>query len=840
MLRFFFNSLLALMVIGIISVVIVTAYVLPQLPNIDTLRDVKMQVPLRVYTRDLALIAEFGEKRRTPINIEEVNPQLIQAFLAAEDDRFYVHPGVDWQGLVRAAYSLLKTGSKKQGGSTITMQVARNFFLSREKTYLRKLNEIFLALKIERELSKDEILELYLNKIYLGQRAYGVAAAAYVYYGTDVNSLNLAQVAMIAGLPKAPSTTNPISNAERAKIRREYVLQRMLTLGYISESEFKQAASAPISASLHSALVEVEAPYVAEMVRSELVNEMGDEAYNSGLVVSTTIVNKNQIAANQALRKTLLDYDRRHGYRGPEHSIGIDIDPDEQEIKELLESFSSVANLYPALVTYVDEQSITAYISGIGEIEIGWEGLEWARKYISESRRGGKPKKAADILAKGDVVRLQEMDDGQWRLTQIPEVEGALVSLNPDNGALLALVGGFDFYKNKFNRATQARRQPGSGFKPFIYSAGIEAGKSAASIINDAPIVFDDPGVEDEWRPENYSKKSYGPTRLRVALTKSRNLVSIRLLHEIGVSFALEHIKKFGFDTERLSGNLSLALGSAELTPWELARGYSVFANGGHLIEPYYIEKISTYADEIVFEHQPLTVCHDCPQEEELEEAQFNPDVEDTLNESITETPNIEPTAISNKLSEVELAEIVQVQEKEQELEYAPRVIDARNVWITNSITRDVIKSGTGVRAKSLGRTDLSGKTGTTNDLHDAWFSGFNSNVVAVSWIGFDDFTPLGRGINGAETGASAALPMWIEYMRTALDGMPEAIMNRPEGLVNVRINPENGKLANVSDPNAIFEVFRAENAPQQSEETLQPEILLTDPESESVPSQLF
>ncbi|MCG8378850.1 MAG: transglycosylase domain-containing protein, partial [Proteobacteria bacterium] len=588
MLRFAFNFLLSLLVLGIITIVIVSWYILPGLPDIETLKDVKMQVPLRVYSSDLSLIAEFGEKRRTPIEIDNVPKQMVEAFLAAEDDRFYIHPGVDWQGIARAAYSLIKTGSKKQGGSTITMQVARNFFLSREKTYLRKLNEIFLALKIERELGKDDILELYLNKIYLGQRAYGVAAAAQVYYGTDINSLSLPQIAMIAGLPKAPSTTNPISNPERALIRREYVLQRMLTLAYISEEEYQAANSSPITASLHTASIDIEAPYIAEMVRSELIEQQGDIAYSSGLVVTTTILDRNQNAANQALRNALLAYDKRHGYRGPESQIDYDFSLEEKDLAVLLESFPVLASLYPALVTGVDEKSISAYITGIGQVEVSWEGLKWARKYISENRRGAQPKTASEILNIGDVIRLLETKEGGWTLSQIPEVEGALVSLNPNNGATFALVGGFDFYRNKFNRVTQARRQPGSGFKPFIYSAGIAAGKTAASIINDAPIVFEDPGIEDEWRPENYSKKSYGPTRLREALTHSRNLVSIRLLHELGVSFALEHIQKFGFNIEQLPQNLSLSLGSAELTPWEMARAYSVFANGGFLIEPYF------------------------------------------------------------------------------------------------------------------------------------------------------------------------------------------------------------------------------------------------------------
>lgn len=802
------------MVLGIIAIVIVSSYVMPGLPDIDTLKNVKMQVPLRVYSSDLSLIAEFGEKRRTPVNIENVQPKLIQAFLSAEDDRFYVHPGVDWQGIARAAYSLVKTGSKKQGGSTITMQVARNFFLSREKTYLRKLNEIFLSFKIERELTKDEILELYLNKIYLGQRAYGVAAAAQVYYGTDINALNLAQVAMIAGLPKAPSTTNPISNPERALIRRNYVLNRMLTLSYITQEEFNEASSMPISASLHTTPIDLEAPYIAEMVRSDLIDKQGDAIYNTGLIVTTTIKDKNQTAANQALRNALLAYDKRHGYRGTEHHIEEIANKTEEELAALLETFPTLGNLYPAIVNHVDEKYITASVSGIGQIEVNWQGLEWARKYISENRKGAKPKSATEIVKIGDIIRLVETEDGEWALSQLPEVEGSLISLSPDDGSLLALVGGFDFYKNKFNRITQARRQPGSGFKPLIYSAGIEAGKTAATLINDAPIVFDDPGVEDEWRPENYSHKSYGPTRIRVALTHSRNLVSIRLLHAIGVPFALKHIKNFGFDIEQLPQNLSLSLGSAEITPWQLARAYSVFANGGYLIDPYFINEIKTYDDEITFQATPLTVCHDCvdPQPDALTVKE-----NETENESETTNPILE-----------EAEEVIE----ETKSFNAPRVLSAQNAWIMNSMLRDVINLGTGRRALTLNRTDLAGKTGTTNDQHDAWFSGFNSKVVTISWVGFDKFQPLGS----RETGGRAALPMWIDYMKVALEGMPESIMKRPEGLVNVRINPDTGELANVNDPAAKFEVFRIENAPKAKTETKQPDIFLQESESGSIP----
>jgi penicillin-binding protein 1A len=815
MLRFFFNFLLSIMVLGIITIVIVSWYVVPGLPDIDALKDVRMQVPLRVYSSDLSLIAEFGEKRRAPIEIENVQPKLIEAFLSAEDDRFYVHPGVDWQGIARAVYSLIKTGSKKQGGSTITMQVARNFFLSREKTYLRKLNEIFLAFKIERELSKDEILELYLNKIYLGQRAYGVAAAAQVYYGTEINSLNIAQVAMIAGLPKAPSTTNPISNPDKAITRRNYVLQRMLTLSYITEEEFKEASEAPVSASIHTTPIDLEAPYIAEMVRSDLIEKQGDTVYSNGLMVTTTVRDRNQNAANKALRNALLDYDKRHGYRGAEHHID-DIElKSEEDIAVLLESFPTLGNLYPGLVTQVNEKSIGVIVSGIGEIEITWEGLEWASKYISENRKRSKPKTADEIVEVGDVIRVIETETGDWALSQLPEIEGGLISLSPNDGSILALVGGFDFYKNKFNRITQARRQPGSGFKPLIYSAALEAGNTAATLINDAPIVFDDPGVEDEWRPENYSHKSYGPTRLRVALTHSRNLVSIRLLHAIGVPFALEHIQKFGFDIDQLPHNLSLSLGSAEISPWQLARAYSVFANGGFLIDPYFIDEVKTYGDEVLFKATPLSVCLEC----EKEETEITID-EEELFENDIETIN----PVFEEVTEIE------------EPLHAPRVLSAQNAWIMNSMLRDVIKHGTGRRALQLNRTDLSGKTGTTNDQHDAWFSGFNANVVTISWVGFDKFQPLGS----RETGGRAALPMWIDYMKVALEGMPESIMERPKGLVNVRIDPNTGQLANANNPDAIFEVFRVENAPKALEETKQPDVFLQESESSSIPEQLF
>lgn len=802
MLRFTFYSLLFFFALLVTCAAGLTWYIVPKLPDIDTLKDVQLQIPLRVYSGDQSLIAEFGEKRRTPINIDEVPEQIILAFLAAEDDRFYKHPGVDWQGIARAAITLIKTGEKKQGGSTITMQVARNFFLSREKTYLRKLNEVFLAFKIERSLTKDEILELYLNKIYLGQRAYGIAAAAQIYYGAELFELNLAQIAMLAGLPKAPSTTNPITNPEAAKQRRQYVLERMLRVGFISKDEFNAAVNEPLTASLHATYIDLDAPYVAEMVRKDLIEQYGEDVYTSGLNVYTTLIDRNQTAANHALRKALLEYDERHGFRGPEQHIELQSDMTEDDWSKLLAEYSVVNGLYPGLVIHVAEQSMSVFMTGIGVIDIDWSGLSWARKYITENRRGSAPKKADEIVQPGDIIRIVEDADGNWRLSQIPSVEGGLISLDPKNGAILALVGGFDFYHSKFNRVTQAFRQPGSGFKPFIYSAALAAGETAASIFNDAPVVFSDPGIEDEWRPENYGRDYKGPMRMRKALTQSRNLVSIRLLNKIGVPFALEHVARFGFDTERLPKNLSLALGSGEISMWEQARGFAVFANGGFMIEPYYIQRIVDASGKSVFEANPKVICEECltpiENNEQAEEmAAEDPDLTDQESITVTQAPGPKPVQVTNG----------------PETRYAERVIDARNIWIMNSITRDVIQFGTGRRALVLGRKDLSGKTGTTNDQRDAWFSGFNSNIVAISWVGFDKFLPLGS----RETGARAALPMWIEYMKVALESMPEKIMPRPEGLVNVRINSETGKPASANDPDAIFEVFRNEYAPTAS-----------------------
>lgn len=794
MLRFLFSLVLSGVVAGLIVVGLVLVYIIPELPEIDTLRDVRLQVPLRIYSQDGSLISEYGEKRRTPITIDAVPVTMIKAFLAAEDDRFYEHPGVDWQGILRAAINLIRTGEKSQGGSTITMQVARNFFLSREKSYLRKVNEIFLSFKIESELSKDEILELYLNKIYLGQRAYGIAAAAQVYYGADISELSLAQMAVIAGLPKAPSTTNPVSAPDRALKRRNYVLGRMLIQQYISQAEHDEAVDAPITASLHSPDIQVEAPYIAEMVRKFLTEEYGEEAYSKGYRVFTTIRDKDQVAANHALRYALLNYDNRHGYRGTEYEHELSEDSGEEQWKQLLSAYPVIGELYPALVIDTQEQSLSAYLSGVGLIDIEWDGLKWARPYITENRRGAAPKTAEDIVQAGAVIRVIEDEEGQWRLSQIPAVEGGLISLDPLKGATQALVGGFDFQRSKFNRITQAFRQPGSNFKPFIYSAALEKGYTAASVINDAPVVFDDPGVEDAWRPENYSGKAFGPTRLREALIRSRNLISIRILHAIGVPWAKNHIKKFGFDTDELPHNLSLALGSGAISPWQLARAYCVLANGGFYVEPYFIDRIESYDGEIVFQANPPTVCRECEEENENGELQAG----DMLDDTQAETGEI--------IDEVNEPGI----ETEEMPAYAPRVVSAQNIWIIQSIMRDVIQHGTGRKAKSLKRTDLAGKTGTTNDQRDAWFSGFNASMVGVAWVGFDKFQPLGN----AETGARVALPMWIKYMEVALEDVPQHMPDPPPGMLNIRINKRTGAPAKSDDPDAFFEIFRAEHAP--------------------------
>jgi len=763
-------------------------YLAPSLPDIDNLRDIRFQVPLKVVSHEGELIAEFGEQRRIPLAYEEIPEQMIQAFLAAEDDSFFTHPGVDYRGLLRAGIQLALTGEKKQGGSTITMQVARNFYLTRQKTYTRKLSEIFLALRIEDDLSKPEILALYLNKIYLGHRAYGVGAAAQVYYGKTVDGLDLAQTAMIAGLPKAPSRFNPLANPPRAVERRDYVLGRMLGLGYIDQREYDAAVAQPITASRYSPAVAVEAPYVAEMVRAEMVEQFGPEAYTGGYVVHTTVRGKEQAAANRGVRNALDAYTQRHGYFGAEEQLA-ELPEEQAALDALLADRPTVGDLRPALVTAINDKTFTAYLGDGLNVEVTWAQMKWARPYISADRRGPTPKQAEDIVQVGNLIRLKrlidENDQTIWQLAQVPRAAAALIALTPDDGAVRALVGGYDFYHSKFNRATQASRQPGSGFKAFIYSAALENGFTPASLINDAPVVFEDPSLEGAWRPENYSGKFFGPTRLRYALTKSRNLVSIRLLRSMGVEAALQHIAKFGFDPASLPSNLSLALGSANVTPIQMAASYAVLANGGYRVTPYFIARIEIDGGDSVFEAKPLQACPDCPEPE--------PKTDGVM------ATAAEPLAAENQAQDT--------------AESAPRVIDARNRYLMYSMMQDVVRSGTATKARALGRKDIAGKTGTTNDQRDAWFNGFNEHIVANAWVGFDDNGKLGRG----EVGGRAALPAWMDYMRVALDGLPDQEPRMPEGIVTARIDPRTGRRAAAGSEGAFFEMFRRENAPDDN-----------------------
>ncbi|MGB5442348.1 MAG: penicillin-binding protein 1A [Gammaproteobacteria bacterium] len=769
--RFLLYTLLLGSLVATLLVVVLYVKIESNLPSIDVLKEVKLQEPLRIYTHDRKLLAEFGDKRRVPVSIDQVPESMIHAFLAAEDDRFFQHSGVDFPGLLRAVVELITTGEKRSGGSTITMQMARNFFLPTEKTYLRKLTEIMLAFRIEKSLSKNEILELYLNKIYLGNRAYGVEAAARVYYGKGISDISLAQVAMIAALPKAPSRINPLNDAEAATARRNYILGRMHRLGYIDEATLDAAIDEVDQASLHKVRSGASAAYLAEMARNEMVQRYGRSVYTAGYEVVTSIDAVKQAAANLALRKALLDYSKRHGYRGPEARVNPE-EYDEAAFSKLLAGYPVIGGLAAAVVTGTDEKTATAVLASSEVITIEWQGLAWARPYVNENRMGKSPRLAADVLAPGDVIRVLQAVDGSWQLAQVPVVEGALVSLRPEDGAIQALVGGFDFSRSKFNRVTQARRQPGSSFKPVIYSAALDKGFTAATLINDAPVVFDDPALESTWRPENYSGQFYGPTRMREALYRSRNLVSIRILRKIGINYVVGYAERFGFSRDQMPRDLTLALGSAAVSPMQMARAYAALANGGYLIEPWFIKSIQDPDGNEVFRANPPLVCPDCP-------------------------PPLEPIDAAAAL----------------ESSAAKQVMSPQTVWLMTSMMQDVIQRGTGKQARVLNRSDLAGKTGTTNDQNDAWFCGFNYSQVAVAWVGFDKLAPLGR----KETGGKAALPMWIDYMRAALAGVKQRRAEPPQGLVTVRIDPASGLLAGSGQSDAIFETFREESVPQQT-----------------------
>lgn len=779
----------------------------PRLPSVDVLRDVRLQVPLRVYSADNRLLATFGETRRIPVKIEQVPKELKNAFLAAEDANFYTHPGVDWQGVARAVGLMIsKRTLHVPGGSTITQQVARGFFLSSEVSLTRKMTEIFLSFRIEHELSKDEILELYLNKIFFGNRAYGVAAAAEFYYGKTLDQLTLGEDAMLASLPKFPSSSNPLNNRVRATERRNYVLQRMLDNRFISDAQFKQAGGEPDLAYAHEPPIEVEAPYVAEMVRQDALERLGNDALTNGYTIHTTLDSRAQDAANQALRDDLISYDQRHGYRGAEAHFELSEHPAPAEIDKQLEPFHSVVGLVPGIVTESTDKSATVYLLDSQSVSLDLDGVAWAHAYQDESHRGAAPKHVDAVLKIGDVVRLARNADGKWKLSQIPEAQGALISLDPENGAIKAEVGGFSYARSKFNRAVQSARQPGSSFKPFFYAAAFDHGFTPASIINDAPVVFPDPSKPNgQWTPQNDDGKFDGPMRLREAMVLSKNLVSVRLLDAIGVRYAREYVTRFGFPLEQIPDNLSMALGTASVSPIMMARAYAVFANGGFLVDPYFIDSIVDRDGKEVYKAHPVVACRRCadrvPEDARAQAAAGKPDDGESVKTSLS--------PISSALATSSAA---QASTDANAPKLAPRAVDARIAYLIGSLLHDVVRRGTGHDAMVLKRNDLAGKTGSTNDHRDAWFSGYNDALVASAWVGFDDFSSLGRANGIGEFGAQAALPMWISYMRDTLKGMPEKPYEMPAGITTARIDPATGQLAPSGDPHSMLEVFKLED----------------------------
>ncbi len=734
---------------------ILYVYAAGQLPEVESLKTVRFQVPLQIFTQDGKLIQEYGEKRRIPLAYKDIPPILVRAVLATEDQRFFEHPGVDIFGLGRAAVNMLQTGRKSQGGSTITMQVARNFFLNRKKTFLRKFNEILLAFKIDRELSKEKILELYLNQIYLGTRAYGVGAAAQIYYGKELKALSIAQLAMIAGLPQAPSTHNPIVNPKAAKIRRDHVLKRLFEEKYISQVQYEEAIKEPITARYHGTNIEVSAPYVAEMIRQSLFDHFGQDAYTNGYKVYTTVNSKLQSAANKIVEDNLLAYDNRHGYRGPVSHMDANLLKSTNAIHEKLKAYNQIGDLEIAVITVVTDKTATAVTGNGKTVTIPWQGLSWARPSLRNGWVGRNPYLASQVVKVGDIVYVRFQND-IYKLSQDPEAEAALVAIDPKNGSIEALVGGFNFQRSKFNRVTQSSRQPGSSFKPFIFAAALNKGYTLATLINDAPLVVNDPSQADSlWRPHNVKYKFNGPTRLRQALSRSVNLVSIRILEDIGIDYAIDFAGKFGFKKSALPRSLSLALGSLTVSPIDITAAYAVFANGGYKIEPFLIDRITDGTGAILLQSKASSVCYHC----------------------------------KNTDSKVDASA-------------APRVIPEEVAFLMNSALQDVVKNGTAVSAKSLNRNDIAGKTGTTNLQMDAWFCGYNPDLVVTAWVGFDAPKSL------HEYAANLALPLWIDFMKVALQGKPEKEIEKPENVVMVDINPKNGLRATPGRSGVMKEYF--------------------------------
>jgi penicillin-binding protein 1A len=748
------SVLLGLGVVGALLGAFVLALLFPTLPSLETLTDYQPKIPLRILSAEGELLGEFGEERRAIVAIGEVPNVMKKAILAAEDERFYQHGGVDYLSVLRAAASNLSSGTQ-QGAGTITMQVARNFFLTREKTVTRKLREVLLAWKIEANLSKDEILQLYVNQIFLGQRAYGFAAASQIYFGKPLKDISVPEAAMLAGLPKAPSAFNPVSNPKRAKTRQLYVLRRMHDLKFISDAEFRDAQGAPLAVrqGLREA-ISIRAEYVAEMARQVIFETYGEEAYTKGLTVFTTIRKADQEAAYAAVRKGVMEYDRRHGYRGPEAYVTLPADAAEQEsvLERVFQEASDYDNLVTAVVLEASPAEVKAVLADGDTAHITGDGLKFAVRSLGDKAAAGTR------IRRGAVIRIAREDKGHWGIVELPQVESAFISMRPADGAIFSLVGGFDFDRSKFNHVTQAQRQPGSSFKPFIYSAALEKGFTPATIVNDAPFyVPADSAGGEAWEPKNYDGKFDGPLRVRAALAKSKNLVTVRVMQAIGARYAQDYIARFGFDPKLHPPYLSTALGAGSVTPLQMVAAYSVFANGGYRIAPYLIARVVDARGNVLSEAKPVVAG-----------------------------------------------------------ENAERAIDARNAWLMTSLLKDVIAYGTATRAQSLGRKDLAGKTGTTNEMVDAWFCGYNATMVGVGWIGFDQPKTMGNN----ETGAAAALPIWISFMAKTLKGTPEASMPMPDGIIAVKINPDSGLR---DEGSSLTDYFYAEFPPRGREESLVP-----------------
>lgn len=818
--RLFIFTLICI-ILGVGTIFGFYLYVKPELPDVATLKDVELQTPMQVYSQDGKLISQFGEKRRIPVAYDDIPRHLVEALIATEDSRFYDHPGIDPIGITRAAVVVALSGSAKQGASTITQQLARNFFLSNEKKIMRKIKEIFIAIHIEQLLSKEEIMELYVNKIFLGYRSYGFGAAAQTYFGKDLQDLSLSEIATLAGMPKAPSTMNPIYSLERATHRRNVVLLRMLDEKYITQEEYDQARAEEIVSRYHGAEIELSAPYVAELARAWMVSRYGEEAaYTSGMKIYTTVDSKLQAAANNSAINNLLSYDERHGYRGAEKVLWKKGETafDEQKIDKTLDNVPSYRPLIPAVVTKVDGKQATVFVKNKGEQTLEWDGIKWARKFLTDNRQGSVPNRASDVLAVGEQIWVRPVEtktDGEestvaWHLSQVPNANTAFVAMNPENGAVLSLVGGFNFIHNKFNRATQSVRQVGSSIKPFIYSAAIDQGLTLATLVNDAPINQWDKSQGTAWRPKNSPPTYTGPTRLRIGLAQSKNVMAVRVLREVGLDETREYLTRFGFNIDQVPRSETIALGAGSLTPIKMAQGYSVFANGGYYVEPFYISKVETPFGELEYQANPSIICHqNCAQQPATETVSnefAEQDVDITADDS---APHYAPQVISEQTA------------------FLVREMMYSNVWGGGDWSKGTGWNGTGWRAQKLERRDIGGKTGTTNDSKDAWYNGYGPGMVAIAWVGFDDHNRnLGRTkpnsnlasnqISGAEAGAKTAQPAWVDFMRDALAGTPQHEKVIPENIVRVRIDRDSGLLTNKFDSSSMFEYFRAGTEPTE------------------------